>query len=500
MKLLQIHRNTKDEVLILRPGSPLVEVYSYPWSVCHMKSTQNGISEWALITAFGFAEIGLSHLYVLPTEQLRNRFIDQRVDGLSQRVPYYGKVLGSDSNNKSLKSYKRAFLAFIGSNSQVGFTEFPGDIATIDEYDQCEQSNLPMVDERLAASAFRIIRKISQPTVNGFGIAAEYETSDKRRWFVKCQHCNKYNHPTFLKHLADEKGEPYDRSGAENPLCICEHCHKPFDRFGRGQWVAENSRPYRGYHFSKLFSTQVTTGELIVRYQKGLFNASVMQRVYNGDWGLPYNAPGSSVDEDMLNACIDPEYSLPGSCSEPCVAGIDTGGSQGDRHNVIVLREGRLMYVGIVRNEREIIDLYQRFNVRVSVIDAGPERRMVRRVQVAHKGTFRCNYLNGKSEETEISRPKVQHGRKVTVNRTDSMDTVHEYIGRQKLVLPFNAKLLDDGQFYDQMQTPTRVYDEDRQMYIWTEVGADHYYHAMNYALIADTLWTQIKGIKARSG
>lgn len=467
-------------------------------SSCMMKSTQNGISEWAIVTTFGFSELGLNNFYVLPTEQLRNRFIDTRVDGLMLRVPYYAKVLGSDSNNKSLKSYKNAFIAFIGSNSPVGFTEFPADVATIDELDQCDQTNLPMVEERLSASKYRIIRKISQPTVSGYGIAAEYEISDKRRWFVHAE-CGHWNHPDFLRNLADLKGVPYDRSGAENPQCLCEKCHKPFNRFGKGEWVAENSIPYRGYHISKMFSTQVTTGDLIARYQKGIFNASVMQRVYNGDWGLPYNAPGSKIDKELLDACINPEYSLPDSCTEPTVAGIDPGGAAGDRHNAIVLHEGRLMYAGIVRDAKEIVELYRRFNVRVAVIDAGPERRMVHDVQKAHAGTFRCSYMSGSSEETELSRPKVQHGRKVTVNRTDSMDATKEFVARQRFMLPHNAPILDGGEFYRQIQAPTRVYDADRKMYIWTEGGDhDHYFHSLNYALIADTLWTQIKGIKKR--
>lgn len=494
--LLSLHLNTKGQRMQVPAGTPLHELYKWLGPVVVMKSTQTGISEWAVLTTFALAELGLSHFYVLPNEQIRNRFIDTRVDGLALRVPYYRQKLGTDADNKSLKSYAGAYMAFVGSNSAAVFTEFTADCATIDELDQCDPDNIAMVPERLSASDVRVIRKISNPTITGTGIHAEYLKTDKRFWNIKAD-CGHWNSPDFFRHLADETGTPYDKDHpGGGPRLLCATCHKPFDRFARGEWTAEEKGRVRGYKISKLFSTMVTTTELLARYKEGLANAGAMQRFYNGDLGLPFTASGSKIDVTQLDSCIDAGYVLPNGGKEPSVCGIDTGGQHGDRHNAIVMREGRLLFAGIVHDLKSILDLFTAYNVRVCCIDAAPERRLVKDLQNAHPGTFRVTYLSAKTGETELAKPSLSHGRKISVNRTDSLDAVKEAVVKNKLAFPVNAASLDGGAFYRQMCASTRVYDEDRGQYVWTESEADHYFHACAYALMAEKLWVQIGKLK----
>lgn len=280
LTLAQFHETHKGAKLTsIKPGEYLHDLYRDAFRVREfviMASTQCGKTEWAFITSMAFAEYGVSHLYVFPTDQIRNQIVADRVDRMLYHRLYRHLAGDSDADNRGLKLLGKGSVMFVGSNSPVSFISYPADVITIDEYDRCDNKNLEMAVERLSASRHRYQRKISNPTFDGVGIAAEYAKSDMRRWSVKC-HCGHSQILDFFKHLADEKGEPYDASGADDPNVVCEHCRKPFDRFGRGEWVAAQASDIRGYHISKLFSTQVTTTELISRYRARITSGSGRQ-------------------------------------------------------------------------------------------------------------------------------------------------------------------------------------------------------------------------------
>ena len=48
------------------------------------------------------------------------------------------------------------------------------------------------------------------------------------------------------------------------------------------------------------------------------------------------------------------------------------------------------------------------------------------------------------------------------------------------------------SEYYNHMCSSTRVYDEKKDVYDWVEVGADHYFHASNYMLIAKKIATKM--------
>jgi phage terminase large subunit GpA-like protein len=116
---------------------------------------------------------------------------------------------------------------------------------------------------------------ISTPTVAGASrIAAEYERSDQRHYFVPCPDCG---HMQVLR-WRDEEGRYLlvcDRDGDGNPIpstakYACQGCgvliderHKA-DMLARGEWRATYpDRPVRGYHIWTAYSPFVSWAQIV---------------------------------------------------------------------------------------------------------------------------------------------------------------------------------------------------------------------------------------------
>ncbi len=170
------------------------------------KSTQSGLTEWLIIKAMCKAKEGRSIFYVLPTFDLRNRFVNNRINRSIEFSPYYKNLIRESnagiSESVSLKHIGNGSIAFVGSNSPAAFSEYPADDLIIDELDHCDQENLGMADKRLSNSTHKMIIKISNPTINDYGIDWEFKKSDKKQWFIKCE-CGQWINPDFFSKCSE---------------------------------------------------------------------------------------------------------------------------------------------------------------------------------------------------------------------------------------------------------------------------------------------------------
>ena len=228
----------------------------------------------------------------------------------------------------------------------------------------------------------------------------------------------------------------------------------------------------------------MTVKELVDRFNDGLIDIDILQRFYNGDLGLPYTAAGSKIDKEMLDRCIA-DYTMTGSTLGACVIGIDVGTMLHVRINR-VCPDGKLqaVYIGSVRDENEINDLFDKFKIVAGVIDANPERRMAERLCRRNRGLFRCYYGEVKNDTVDSIK------KTITVDRTAALDNVAAMIVARNLILPKNAESIED--YYEQMQASTRLFmssgNKGSGTYKWVESGADHFFHSEAYALLAKNL------------
>jgi hypothetical protein len=301
---------------------------------------------------------------------------------------------------------------------------------------------------------------------------------------MRCE-CGKYVHPdpfeVLLRQVDDNeyvvRDPDYEMEGVMEPRMFCPHCNRELYRFGEGVWVESYPRrQVAGYHFSKLFTSNSSLRSVIDDFDKGLTNSTRMMRCYNANFGLAFDAPGAKITRKMLDdATAEYRMQVP---SARCILGADVGAVI----NAVVGRlvQGELgwtvqvVWAGLLHHEQDVLDLYDKYNCLAGVIDAMPEERMTRRLVRRRGGLFRAYYDRGKNDRLN-KQTKV-----VTLSRTAALDAVKEGLQLGTLQLPADIATVEG--FYDQMMASTRVYDEDRQEYVWREGSRpDHYHHAMAY-------------------
>lgn len=495
------HRTHRGKHLDFTHNPFIVQIYKdqHPDMVV-MKSTQCGVSEWLLAVAIPGAMSGRNIFYVLPDYGLVKRFVMERFDKTMILTPAYHNFQVAERFNRAssvtLKQLGPGTISFAGSTVPNAFTEFAADWYIVDELDRCDQANLEMGWERLSNAVTGVRReiKVSNPTITGYGIDAEYANTDQREWFIK-HACGNWVHPDFFKHVvkqvddgvytyADSQFEP--TSGHDCQL-ICDHCGKPIDRRGQGQWVAKNPKhARRGYHISKLFSANVSLLDLVGRYEAGEQDPDAMVRFYNGDLGLAYDAPGARITPEQLNACVGDYRMGDVPAAGICVAGIDVGSlfHLTIGHMTYGIPGVRLVHAAAVRTPDEVLDALKKFKVASFVIDAMPETRVSRAIIHRMQNGFVCYYSKGKRDM--VSKEHI-----VTVDRTIALDNVKAAYAMKALSLPMGMDKFED--FYEHTVASTRVFNPDGNggegMYEWINGSkADHYFHATGYMLMAGRL------------
>jgi hypothetical protein len=468
------------------------------------KSTQGGWTEMLIIKVLALVFRGLSVFWVFPTDMLKNRFVKNRFDRSVAYTLYYQERMRTEESqtsrfnpaaSMSLKHFARGSVALVGSNSVAGFGEFPADAGVVDEYDNCDQANLAMVEERLSASEHRIRWLVGNPTISGKGISALYEQSTQGRWLVHAD-CGHWLAPEWKRHVVREvdpmtyEVRDDDWEGPQGPdaRLICDQCGKPVNRYAEGEWdLRKPETAVHGYHVNKLFSTHMTVNEMLERFNKGLVDPEMAQRFWNGDMGEAYTAPGAHITREDLQGIVG-THAQGATTGGPLFVGIDVGAML---HIAIGedTREGAMKVVWLgahpIQTPRELRDFIRaRFaDYKGGVIDMLPETRFSRRLAMSSRRWLMCQYGGGKREAVDLK------SRVVTVDRTSCLDALAEAVrmGPTRLVLPGDALAVDG--FVDHMQALTRVFDPEAKggegAYVWSGDAADHYMHALGYMFLA---------------
>ena len=145
--------------------------------------------------------------------------------------------------------------------------------------------------------------KISTPTIKGASaIEAEYEASDKRRWHVRCPHCEDEFVFEFGRHFHFDQEWPW------RAWCSCPYCGAVLEEHDRarmvraGRWIATAPAPGRkpGFHFDALSSPFVPWSKIAERYVAAAGDPQRLKGFYNLTLGLPFEIRGDAPDHVRL--------------------------------------------------------------------------------------------------------------------------------------------------------------------------------------------------------
>lgn len=208
-------------------------------------------------------------LVVVPTLEVRKRWVLQRLNPLIDETPclteIFGQVSRDSANSQDIKNFPGGLLVLGGANSAASLASMPICYVLCDEVDRfpwqvgTEGDPLGLIDERTKTFPRRKVLLVSTPTIkDASAIDDEFQDSDQRHRHVPCPHCGESQ---VLK-WANLRWEKDAKTGRViHAYYVCEHCGAILEEndkvfmLPRGIWIPANpGHEVRGYTINGLYA------------------------------------------------------------------------------------------------------------------------------------------------------------------------------------------------------------------------------------------------------
>lgn len=483
------------------------------------KCAQIGISELASRIVLALANIldSTTWIYTLPTADFAKNFVKTRIDPTVQTSAALREALNNTADNTQIKQFGTSFIYFKGTVGQNAAISVPADGVIHDEVDFSDQTVMSSYESRLIHSPYKIKYKFSTPTVGGFGISEEFDSSRRFFNFAQCNHCNHWFLPSYFTdvHIPGFDGDKHEVTKDKLPRIQWQdtklHCPKCGQEPDLGPshraWVCENpteNHEAAGYQIQPFDAPGVITMPYLVE-------ASTKYDRFVDFTNFALGLPAEDKETSFTNEDVDRwkvEGVAPGFFTH--VMGVDMG---------LVCH---IMVLGVDVTERcmavhmEQVPLSRVFDrkrelqiqhrVGLTVVDSQPYADMLMRMQAVDQNLYGAVYVTSKdlalyavkkTEEVDDAmegEKKAGAGeereRQVNVNRNRALDGLMDFARRG------NLQVLD-GPYFEtfakHVQDMKRVKDFTREKeisYVWQKSakGNDHFHHALLYAWIASKM------------
>lgn len=470
------------------------------------KAAQMGYSETMLNVAFYALDILKRNvLYILPNQRPDAADFTTRAFNPAIDMSPHIKQMFTGTNNVGHKLVGNANLFIRGSNARSGLKSVPASVLIYDEFDEMDQANVKLAEERSSGQEFRLNWKVSTPTIPGRGINTYYLRSTQENFFFPCPACSRQIRLKFPESMVITCDDPDDPRIKETHL-ICYECkarleHKDKPRFLKdGKWVAQNpGRLFRGFQVNQMYSPVLEPYKLAIMYLESKRDPAAEQEFFNSKMGMPHVIDGAQITED----CFDPlikgyqmvEAHRPGSV---ITMGVDVGNvchveicqwdlSNANPIDINAKARCKVIWAGEVpkdNNLAELSNMMIAYNVNFCVIDAMPETQLVTQFANEWYGRVRiCRYNHFATARSVFAGDKdIQ----VSVNRTAWLDQSIGRFRNRSIILPSNLP----RDYTKHIMALIRKPEKDSQgnlvyRYVNQDDAHDHYAHARTYAEIA---------------
>jgi len=422
-------------------------------------------------------------MYMMPTVTAVEKLSKVSFDPIFQLNPWIMRQ--SDTNTIMCKEINGRSIVMVGAQpKKVGKTtikdtdnlrSIPCDLIIRDEIDLMDMDMVYMSKQRLKRSRFRLEVNFASPTFPSYGIDLLYENSDQRKWQIRCHSCGKYTclGETFPDCIIQVDGRWF-RS--------CIHCHAEIF-VEDGQWEADYpDRKEAGFWVSGLLSPYADLAEYMEQYHTS--EGAQLSEFLRSTLGIASADAENQLDDVIVYSCCSSGANQMVSTGET-VMGVDIGKKIHVVVGVKVSRDSyRILNVSELDTLSQLHDLALKMNVRFAVIDSGPYDHGVRQFQSSEPYTvYLCQY----SEHMSIKPVFNSKSGIVKVNRNEWMDKVHSVFTLNQISIPRRSAVVDG--YVDQMTRSAKIILENPDTGLkkpkWVKRGADHYYHATLYFLLA---------------
>jgi hypothetical protein len=472
------------------------------------KAAQLGYTEAMLnVALFQLDVMGRDVLYILPnTKPVATDFSMTRVDKAIELSPHLKRMFSGGVSNVGLKQAGSRSFFIRGANSKSGLKSIPTGVIIFDEFDEMDQTNIALAEERSSGQKFTLDWKISTPTLPDVGINLLFNDSTREHYHFRCPHCSKFIQLKFPDNIVITSDDPNSEELLKTHI-ICGECkgllphEQKHEFFKTAEWVPENpGRVTRGFYINQLYSPALQPWKIAKLYLTSLSDPVAELEFFNSKMGMPHKVAGAQIDDMMLMEVIK-DYQMQDACrSNYCVTmGVDVGkvihveitGWDLTECSALDLNAGakaQVLWAGEVNTFQQLDPLMVAYSVKSCVIDIAPEGREAEAFAKRFYGRVRCCRYNPHiaartlSSGSDLSKQDIY----VVVNRTNWMDTSLGRFRNRSIVLPRNIP----KDYLAHVKTPMRAPYRDKEgqtVYRYETPGnkADHYAHARNYSEIA---------------
>lgn len=287
-----------------------------------MKSGQTGFTQ-GMLNMIGWS---INHapgpmLVLYPIEGSAKKFVKRKLDPMIRDTPSLrdkiSEAVKRDGNNSTFeKTYPGGFASILSAASVNNLAQQSIMYLLIDEFDRIartagqEGDTIDIVRKRL--QGFLEVSKevdISTPTLSSTSkIAAEYELSNKQKYYVPCTHCGENQILKFAQLKGWRKGKGV--YVPEETYYECEHCkHELYEKdkyimVKYGSWIAENPKviSHAGFWINELYSTLSTWQYVIEQFIPAKENPFKLQVFVNTVLGETFEDNVVEIPSNALMA------------------------------------------------------------------------------------------------------------------------------------------------------------------------------------------------------
>lgn len=437
-------------------------------------------------------------IYTLPTQADVNDMAGGKINRIIAQNPVPLGEWVKDHDTVEQKSIGDNIIYYRGTFSNKQAMMVSSDLNVHDEVDASNPDVITQYETRLQAKAGGRRWYFSHPSLAGFGVDLQWQQSDKKEWFINCDHCKKEQLLSWPENIDLIKR-----------IYICQFCKLELSTESRrlGMWKPTSQGIFSGYHVSQLMCPWITAEKIIQD-----FETKDKQYFYNYILGLPYAGSEDKIDSStVLKNCID----VVNDQEEPIIIGLDTGLPG---HFVIGNKDGVFHY-GTLKDGTASTDSYdtirgflRRWKKAIVVSDQGGDLTPMRKIQAEFPGrVFLCYYRRDKADKDMIKWGQGDNYGIVTVDRNRMLQMIVEQlkdIGRIRL----NGTKEEWIEFAEQFNNLYREFvvsqnnigKDDPTLYknqfVWKRMGPDHFVHALLYMLVGLDRFAQMKATIVQPG
>jgi hypothetical protein len=494
---------------ILNDAAPIVDV---------KKCAQIGLSEVSARMALAMCAIftGFVVIYSLPTSSFARKFAKQRFDPIVDNSKVLRMAIDKDTDSSELKQIGSSFLYIAGSFGQSSAISVPADCVINDEVDFSNQVALSTFSSRLEHDRDKkYLRRFSTPTVDGYGISKAYSTSSQARYAVFHDKCNRWVIPNILEdiivpgHDADllklEK-EDLPRIDMSKLWLRCSHCGQAITAENladpkKRQWVhafPDVRKDHSGYQVHPFDAPKVNSLRNIIQ--------AIDTYKRKADWAnFKLGVTFEDAENSVLMSVFERNSQLPWIAPRELAAtgtviGVDLGktswlivGKRVSPTKMHVIHYERIRASGDDALVQTILNRCQQYRARMVVIDAMPDFSTALRVTSKRpvNTAFGCYYV--KRDKQAMTNVHVDEANgTVKAFRSGTLSDMVKNINNSAIEFAKNSEWETLKAHLSHIKKITEDPDEaeNEPEERWESTGEDHFAHALNYMMIADSLVT----------